>query len=119
MQCSRLRLDATTGRYYVVKLTSESYALEETVDSDYGTLKDGTLVLDAQHTNKVHGLPWYTPNPHTFVCPAEQLLHASFPMQPATRPQRATKAHKKALEQAAVVLAQEDIDITMAELKGR
>ena len=37
----------------------------------------------------------------------------------ATKPARDDKAVKKALEQGAVVLAQEDIDISLAELRDR
>ena len=45
--------------------------------------------------------------------------HGRFAMALATKPARADKAVKKALEQGAVVLAQEDIDISLAELRDR
>ena len=51
--------------------------------------------------------------------PAEQLLHSSFEMEPAVLPERPTAAHRRAMCEGAVVLSEEDLEITLAELRDR
>ena len=66
----------------------KSDALEEEVESAWGTLPVGTLVLDAQHTNLLmKSKRVYGDNPQSFVFPAEQILHASFDMWAISAPQ--------------------------------
>ena len=110
--------DATDGYFYVVKFTSAAYVyeLENELDSDWGMLPAGTLVLDAQHTNLlVRARRWFGPNPHTVTVPAEQLLHAMFdmapaPLTPAVLPERPSAAHRAAVSQGAVELSSDDHD---------
>ena len=109
------------GYFYDVKFTSMAYKLEDELDSDWGLLPAGTLVLDAQHTDLlVASRRWYGPNPHSVTVPAEQVLHASFEMVPAVLPSRgATAAHRHAVSEGAVELSSEDLEITLAELRDR
>ena len=96
----------------------KSDALEEEVEceSAWGTLPIGTLVLDAQHTNLLmKSKRVYGDNPHSFVCPAEQILHASFDMAPYQLPKTDRWAHVT----GAVQMAAEDDELTMGELKDR
>ena len=76
----------------------------------------GTLVIDAQHTNLLmKAKRVYGDNPHCFVCPAEQVLHASFEMAPFELPNTKRWAHVT----GAVQLAVEDDELSMGELRDR
>ena len=107
-----------------MQFTSEAYNLKRAISSDWGTLPNGTRVIDATWLNLVyapgHTPRWYTPNPHRVVVPVEQLLHASFEMESAELPPRgASGMQREAVKMRAVVLTEADHETIMDELKQR
>ena len=102
------------GRYYSAQATSAMYVLEEDEDSDWGTLPEGSPVLDATYNNLVFAPDrsprWYTPShpPIKVRVPVELLLHVGFAMPIAKAPTRVTPVQRQAIQKGARVLSEHD-----------
>ena len=84
------------GYFDLASARSEAYELEEDVDSQWGTLEEGTMVIDIEYywmgypssPSKVPHPYYHAPNqPGAFVTvPVEHVLVAGFDMEPLQMP---------------------------------
>ena len=87
------------------------------LQTDWGQLPKGTLVLDALHTNLLmKGKLVYGDNPEEVTVPAEQVLHVFDEMEAYQLPKTPKWAHIKG---EVVQLSTEDYEVSMAELRDR
>ncbi len=106
--------------YYVVKLLSKPYTLQEDTDSMSGTICAGTMVINALYFNWVERAPhWYKQSKETTVPEVRYVLLTSLHLLPISKTNKLPMAcnRREAAQKKAVKITLLDHEVIMEEAR--